>query len=163
MHKIDHFDLAIVNLLMEDGRKSSSDIARQISDITERSVRYRLNRLVKEGIIKISAIAKPLALGFTVIADVFIEVEPSQILQVAHRLVEYDCVSYVACSTGERDVSIQVIARSNAEVYSFVTEIVGKIPGVRKTTTSIVLLILKDVYDWRIPRSTCTKRRHDED
>ena len=136
---------------------SSSDIARKISDLTERSVRYRINRLVGEGIIKIGAIANPLTLGFSVIADIFIEVEPSQILEVAHKLVEYECVSYVACSTGERDVSIQVIARSNAEVYSFVTDEVGKIPGVRRTTTSVVPLILKDVYDWRIPTSACTE------
>jgi DNA-binding Lrp family transcriptional regulator len=57
----------------------------------------------------------------------------------------------VACSIGETDVSIQVQARDTAEVYRFITEVIGKIPGVRKTTTSIVPLVLKDVYQWRIP------------
>jgi hypothetical protein len=32
-----------------------------------------------------------------------------------------------------------------------VTEVVRKVPGVRKTTTSIVPIILKDVYQWRVP------------
>jgi hypothetical protein len=32
-----------------------------------------------------------------------------------------------------------------------VTEVVRKVPGVRKTTTSIVPLIIKDVYQWRVP------------
>jgi DNA-binding Lrp family transcriptional regulator len=52
---------------------------------------------------------------------------------------------------GETDVSTQVVARDNAEVYSFVTDVVANIPGVRKTSTVIVPLILKDVYQWRIP------------
>jgi hypothetical protein len=29
--------------------------------------------------------------------------------------------------------------------------VIRKVPGVRKTTTSIVPIILKDVYQWRIP------------
>jgi hypothetical protein len=36
-------------------------------------------------------------------------------------------------------------------VYSFVTGVVAKIPGVRKTSTLIVPIILKDVYQWHIP------------
>jgi hypothetical protein len=44
------------------------------------------------------------------------------------------------------------VAKDTAEIYQFVTEVVRKVPGVRKTTTSIVPLILKDVYQWRIPQ-----------
>ena len=50
------------------------------------------------------------------------------------------------------DVSIQVVGKDTAEIYRFVTEVIGKMPGVRKTTTSIVPIVLKDVYQWRIPR-----------
>jgi DNA-binding Lrp family transcriptional regulator len=57
----------------------------------------------------------------------------------------------VACGIGQNDVSIQVVAKDTAEIYHFVTEIVRKTAGVRKTTTSIVPIILKDVYQWRIP------------
>jgi DNA-binding Lrp family transcriptional regulator len=57
----------------------------------------------------------------------------------------------VACGIGEMDVSIQVVAKDTAEIYRFVTEVVRKVPGVRKTTTSIVPIVLKDVYQWRVP------------
>jgi Lrp/AsnC family transcriptional regulator for asnA, asnC and gidA len=154
MHKIDKIDYDIVRLLMHDGRMPCVDIARKIG-ISGRSVRYRLDRLIDEKIIQVRAISNPMALGYTVIADVFIEVEPGLIPEVAQNLVNYDCVSYVACSTGERDISVQVIAKTNAEVYSFVTEVIGKIPGVRKTTTSIVPITLKDIYDWCLPLSDC--------
>jgi DNA-binding Lrp family transcriptional regulator len=132
------------------------DIARRIGNITERAVRYRLERMLAIGLIRIGAVADPQAVGFSVIADVFIEVEPTLIMEVAQRLVCYDCVRYVACSTGERDVSVQVTGRTNAEVYTFVTEVIARLPGVRKTNTSIVPITLKDVYDWRIPTSACS-------
>jgi len=32
-----------------------------------------------------------------------------------------------------------------------VTEVVRKVPGVRKTVTSIVPNIIKDIYQWRVP------------
>lgn len=153
MYKIDNYDIAIVNLLMKDGRMSAADIAKQLGDISERSVRYRIERMIKEGILRVCAIANPKALGYTVVADVFVEVESGLIMDVAHKLSELECVSYVACSIGETDVSVQLVARSNEEVYSFVTEVIGRIPGVRKTTTSIVPIIVKDVYQWRIPGS----------
>jgi Lrp/AsnC family transcriptional regulator, regulator for asnA, asnC and gidA len=155
MYEIDNTDKKIINLLMEDGRMPASEMARRIGGISERVIRYRIERIVKEGYIKISAITNPKSLGYLVTADVFLEVESGAILDVAKKATEYDCVSYVACSIGERDISIQIVGHDTNEVYQFVTNIIGKIPGVRKTTTSIVPLILKDVYQWRIPRSSC--------
>ncbi|MGD8404195.1 MAG: Lrp/AsnC family transcriptional regulator [Anaerolineales bacterium] len=151
MYKIDINDVKIVNLLMEDGRMSASEIARQIEGISERVVRYRIDRMIDEGIINISAIVKPQAFGLETYADVWMEVESDKILEVANKLAEYENVTYVACSIGETDVSIQVVSKDTAEIYQFVTEVVRKVPGVRKTITSIVPIVLKDVYQWRIP------------
>ena len=120
-HKVDRVDQAIVRLLSEDGRMSSAEIARRIGNVSERSVRYRIDRLIRDGVIQVSAIVNPKALGFTVTADIFIEVEPGHVLDVARTLAEFECVSYLACSTGDRDVSIQVFARDNEELYRFVT------------------------------------------
>lgn len=156
MYEIDKIDVNIINMLMEDGRMPASEMARRIGGISERVIRYRIERIVKEGYIQISAITNPKSLGYSVTADVFLEVESGAILEVAKKAVEYECVSYVACSIGESDISIQVLGHDTNEVYQFVTEVIGKIPGVRKTTTSIVPLVLKDVYQWRIPKSTCT-------
>ena len=151
MYNFDKIDIKIVNLLLEDGRMSASEIARRIGDISERAARYRIERMVNEGVVRISAVAKPQAFGLTTIADVWMEVESDHILSVAKRMAEFDNISYVACGIGESDVSIQIVAKDTAEIYHFVTEVVRKVPGVRKTTTSIVPLILKDVYQWRIP------------
>jgi Lrp/AsnC family transcriptional regulator, regulator for asnA, asnC and gidA len=155
MYEIDNTDIQIINLLMEDGRMPASEMARRIGNISERVIRYRIERIIKEGYIKISAINNPKPFGYLVTADVFLEVESNSILDVAKKTADYDCVSYVACSIGENDISIQVVGHDTNEVYQFVTDVIGKIPGVRKTTTSIVPLVLKDVYQWRIPKTAC--------
>ena len=151
MSELDKVDRAIIRLLMEDGRMPIAEIARRTGGTSARSVRYRLDRLLREGVMQVSAIIHPGAVGYEVIADVWMEIEPGRVLDVAHKLAEFEEVSYVGCSTGERDLSIQVYARNNADLYQFVTEIVGNIAGVRKTNTVVVPLVLKDVYDWRIP------------
>ena len=151
MYNIDKTDVKIVNILLDDGRTPASEIARRIGEISERAVRYRIDRMVDAGIIQISAVAKPQAFGLTTIADIWMEVESDRILEVAKKMAAFDNVSYVACGIGESDVSIQVVAKDTAEIYQFITDVVRKVPGVRKTTTSIVPLIIKDVYQWRVP------------
>ncbi len=153
MYEFDKTDVKIVNLLLEDGRMSASEISRRVGDISERAVRYRIERMIKEGVIQISAVVNPEALGFTIKADVWLEVDSDLILDVAKKMASFENVTYVACGIGQNDVSIQVAARDTSEVYYFVTEVIRKVPGVRKTTTSIVPIILKDVHQWRIPES----------
>jgi Lrp/AsnC family transcriptional regulator for asnA, asnC and gidA len=157
MYEIDKIDLKIVNLLIEDGRKSASEIARQIGEVSERAVRYRIERMIEEDVIRLSAVVRPEALGLPIRADVWLEVESDRIREVAQIMAGYENVTYVACSIGENDVSIQLVAKDTDEVYRFVTETIRKVPGVRRTTTSIVPLILKDVYQWRAPESIIKK------
>jgi Lrp/AsnC family transcriptional regulator for asnA, asnC and gidA len=153
MYKIDNIDIEIVDLLLEDGRMACSEIARRIGGVTERAIRYRLDRLLQNNIISVTAVVRPKSLGYPVVADVLLEVEADSIREVAERMMNYDNVSYVAYSIGETDVSLQIIAKEVVEVYEFVTRVIGKTTGVRKTTTSIVPQVLKDVYQWKIPRS----------
>jgi Lrp/AsnC family transcriptional regulator for asnA, asnC and gidA len=151
MTKIDAIDKKISDLLIEDGRMSCSKIAERIGKISERAVRYRIERLIKNKVISIHGNVNAEGLGLVVFADVFIEVEPSLVFQIAKLLAEYESVSYVACSTGQNDISIQVLAHDNNELFSFVTDIIGKIPGVRKTHISFVPLRIKDDHIWHIP------------
>ncbi|MFN3741470.1 MAG: Lrp/AsnC family transcriptional regulator [Anaerolineales bacterium] len=154
---MDAIDVKIINLLLEDGRMPAAEIARRVGEgVSERVVRYRIQRLIDQGIIKVTAIVRPQAFGYTTFADVWLEVESDHIMEVARTLATYPNVTYVASAIGETDVSIQIVARSTDEIYRFVTEVVRRIPGVRKSTTSIVPLVLKDVYEWRVPAETLT-------
>ncbi|MCC7118769.1 MAG: Lrp/AsnC family transcriptional regulator [Anaerolineales bacterium] len=151
MYEFDRTDIKIINFLLEDGRMSASEMARRMSEISERAIRYRVDRMLEEGVIQISAVVNPAALGFNIKADVWLEVEADAVLEVAKKMASFENVTYVACGIGQNDISIQVVAKDTSEIYHFVTEVVRKVPGVRKTTTSIVPIILKDVYQWRVP------------
>lgn len=153
MSDIDEIDVNIVNLLIDDGRMSAADISRKLTNVTERIVRYRIRKLLKDGIIQIGVIVKPESIGYSVVADVFLEVETGAIDLVANILAEYELVTYVAYSIGQNDISIQVVGKNNSEIYEFITNVIGCIPQVKKTVTSIVPRKLKDVYQWRIPKN----------
>ncbi len=148
--RLDSIDRQIVALLLKDGRMSSAAVARSI-DVSQRTVRYHLDRLTGSGVIQIGAIVNPQAIGLNVVGDVFLEVAPGQIREVAERFAALEEVSYVAGSIGNGDLSIQVCVHDAQELTRFVDEVVGKMPGVTKTRTVLVPWKLKDVYEWNIP------------
>jgi DNA-binding Lrp family transcriptional regulator len=151
MDGIDHTDRAIIALLNEDGRMSSAELARRLGDVPSRTVSYRIDSLIERGIISVKAIVNPPALGYNVLADVFIEVEPGRVRAVAEILASFPEVSYVACATGESDVSITVRVRNNEELFNFVTDQLSVIPGVRRTQTYLLPVMLKDIDSWLPP------------
>ena len=151
MYKIDIIDQKIVDLLIEDGRMQAAEIARRLGDVSERVVRYRIDSMIENEVIRVSAIVNPKRVGMNIVADVWLEVESDSIMDVARKVAEFENISYVACSIGDTDISLQVMGRDTAEVYRFVTEELGKVRGVRKVTTAILPLVIKDVFHWRIP------------
>ena len=86
--------------------------------------------------------------GYTLYKPILIEVEPGYVREVAETVAGFPQVSYVACATGETDVSISLRVRTNEELFDFVTEQLGRIPGVRRTQTHLLPVKLKDVDTW---------------
>ncbi|HMK93308.1 MAG TPA: Lrp/AsnC family transcriptional regulator [Thermoleophilia bacterium] len=148
---LDVIDRQIVALLSEDGRISSAEMTRRIGHVSERAVRYRIERLVRAGVIKVTAIVNPQAVGYRVTGDVIIEVAPGMLQTVAEQLCGLDNISYVAGSLGDGDLSAQVYARDTEDLLRFVDEVIGKVRGVSRTRTVMVPWKLKDIYQWRIP------------
>jgi len=148
---LDAVDRRILALLVEDGRMPAAEIARRIGRVSERSVRYRIDRLQRLGVVRISAIVNPLPLGYTTIGDVAIDVAPGCLQDVAAHLVDLDQVSYVAGSVGDGDLVVQVYARDPEELVRLVNEVIGAISGVTRVRTNIVPWKLKEVCDWHVP------------
>jgi Lrp/AsnC family transcriptional regulator for asnA, asnC and gidA len=151
MYKPDDLDWKIIALLNEDGRMPSAEIARKLGGISARTVTNRINTLTEQGIINVRAVVNPEKTGYGVMADVFVEVEPGSVREVAYHAAEFPQSSYVACATGESDVSISLRVRSIEELFDFVTEKLGKIPGIRRTQTYLLPLKIKDLDTWLPP------------
>jgi Lrp/AsnC family transcriptional regulator for asnA, asnC and gidA len=147
---LDVIDRRILALLGEDGCMTSAEIARRMDTASERSIRYRIDRLKRAGVARVSAIINPLPLGYTTIGDVVIDVAPGRLQNVAAQLVDLDQVSCVAGSVGDGDLMVQVYARGAEELVRLVNEVIGTIPVVRVRTTTVPRK-LKEVLDWHVP------------
>lgn len=151
MIKFDRIDWEIITLLNEDGRMPCAEIARQLDDVSARTVKNRIDALVNKGIINIRSIVNPEMVGYGVLADVFIEVDPGKVRNVAKTLAEYPEISYLACATGDTDIIISIRAPSIKELYQFVIEVVGKVSGVCRTETYLLPLNIKTIASWMPP------------
>ena len=161
MDKPDNTDWKIITLLNEDGRMPSAEIARRLGNVSARTVTNRIEALTREGIINIRAIVNPEMVGYGVLADVFIEVEPGRVREVAEGVAEFPQISYVACATGDTDVIISLRARNIEELFNFVDETLGKIPGIRRTQTYLLPLKVSDNMTWLPPYSLDDRNGND--
>ncbi len=155
--RIDAIDKQIVACLQADGRAPCVEIARRIGNVTERVVRHRIKRMVDKGVIVVSAVISPDAIGHPIRGDVWVETEASATAEVAAALTRLDVVSYLAYSTGDRNISLQVCATDIADLHHQVAEVIGKLPGVRRTTVTIIPVIVKDIHQWNFPNAVIEK------
>ena len=66
-------------------------------------------------------------------------------------------MTYASAVMGDRDISIQVVARSVDELYEFVLNEVQETPGIRRTQTYLLPLALKFTFNWKVPREVYCK------
>jgi Lrp/AsnC family transcriptional regulator for asnA, asnC and gidA len=150
--QIDNLDRKILDCLQEDPRMQCTEIARRLGTISARGVRNRVDRLINEPFIELSAGAIPERLGFTISADIYVDVEPGLIQKVVQKLIELDEVIYVAITTGDSDISTSVVAESMSDLQAFITENIHSIPGVTKTKTFVLTEVIKNSCNWPFPK-----------
>jgi len=128
-----------------------AEIARRLGCVSARTVSNRIDSLTKAGIIQIKAAAVPSAVGYHIAADIYVEVEPLRLTEVAEALVTLEPVLYSALITGNADLSIQAHAADMQNLRTFITEEVHRIPGLQTTKTFAVMRVLKQSCDWQFP------------
>ena len=160
MVNLDKTDWRIITLLNQDGRMSNTEIAHLLGNVSARTVKNRIEVLTENSIINVRAIVNPDKVGYEVLADVFIATEPGKLRLVANKLADLPQISYLACATGDTDIIISVRAPNIEELYSFVTEVIGKVDGVRHTETYLLPLSIKSNETW-IPSEAHSESRED--
>ena len=151
MYKPDLIDWQIVRLLNKDGRLSCAEIARRLDSVSERSVKNRIDLLIKNEIIKVRSIVNPESVGYDLLADIFIKVESGKLNELAIQLSEIPQVSYVACATGDTDIIISVRSKDLQELYNFVLDVIGKLPYIQSTKICPLPLNIKSSSTWLPP------------
>ncbi|AJC72399.1 transcriptional regulator [Thermococcus guaymasensis DSM 11113] len=143
---IDELDKMILNILQEDGRASYSEIARHLK-VPESTVRLRVKKLVERGIIrKFAALINPFKAGYSIVAFIAVDVEPSRVKKAAEELSKLPEVDVLGIATGAHDILMQVTVRDLQELENFLIEKLGRIEGIRSTETSILTSVRKWGY-----------------
>lgn len=147
---MDLLDRQIAELLREDSRRSNVDIARELG-VSEGTVRKRVERLIRTGVLQVSAVVDPLALGYTVRVLILLNVELPRVDAAARHLAQFPEVMGVYVITGGYDLAVEAVFETNEHLMAFLSERVGCIPGVLGSHTSHILRVAKKPIDWVLP------------
>jgi Lrp/AsnC family transcriptional regulator for asnA, asnC and gidA len=146
---LDETERLIITELQRDGRVTTNALAKR-ANVSEVTARRKLRRLRDEGIVQIVAAVDPFQVGVKSPALVGIKVERDKLDDVAHKLCQHSAVRYVAASTGNFHLVVEVMAATNHELAQFLLDEIINIDGVIDTETSLILRIYKQTWDWRI-------------
>ena len=143
---LDGLDRMILHILQEDGRASYSEIARRLK-VPESTVRLRVKKLMEQGVIrKFAALINPFKAGYSIVAFIAVDVEPSRVKKAAEELSKLPEVDVLGIATGAHDILMQVTVKDLQELEGFLIEKLGRIEGIRSTETSILTSVRKWGY-----------------
>lgn len=145
MIKLDEFDKKLLAYLMEDASQTNTAIARKLN-VSDGTVRNRIQRLIDEEVLQIVAIVDPWKIGHRHQLFSGIEVDLGRITEVAEALAECAEVTYVSYTTGLYDLIMVSAFTSEEEMFHFFTEKLSKIKGIRHISSSHVLKAIKRTF-----------------
>ncbi len=147
---VDSMDLAIIRVLQEQGRTTNAHIAR-VLEVSEPTVRKRIDRLTADEIIKVVAVLNPGKTGYRTDVIIGIRVEPGGLLAVGEALSQREEVVYLGYITGRHDILVEMLFRDNEALFEFLTEDLPALGPIVSTETYQVLRTGRINYDWKLP------------
>lgn len=126
--KLDDVDLKIVKLLW-DGRMPYADIAKKVG-ITTNTVRARVTRLMKEGILQIIGLVDPHAIPGHSAAFMGFVVDARRVLEVAEKIRGLKGIVGCACVSGRFNLIAMVMFNEKFTHRNLILEELPKIEGV---------------------------------
>lgn len=149
---LDKLDYDIIQALHGNARLAASEIARQ-TGANERTIRKRIDRLMEDDVIRLSAILNPPAFGYVTAADIFLEVDPAHEEEIIKTLMAMPEVTYVAYGQGTNDVSLEARFKDNDALREFIRRTLASLPGVNVTRYALVPRILRNIDEWMPPKA----------
>lgn len=139
---LDDLDFKILSCLQKDGRMSLTVMAK-ILGVSIGTVRTRLNKLLEDGTVNIIGRVNPDKVGFHCYAHIALYIRPATLKEkVALKISKLAEVSFLAMTSGDYDLEVDVMCRDNNHLVNFV-ENISKIEGVNQTKTTIYFKVYK--------------------
>ena len=150
---LDELDRALVDLLAHDGRRTWRDLA-AVLGIQPATARRRVEALMTAGLLRLRTVVQPAVIGQPVVASLWLRVTPARLEAVGRTLAAHPNVLNIAATTGLTNLSGEIAVADDDALYSFLTDEVGRLPGVAAVDVSDGLQVIKRaslVYDAEHP------------
>ncbi len=137
---LDELDVSIIAELLEDGRRNVRTVARS-NDITDGTVRYRLNALRTQNLLSTTTVVDPSTAELSTWAFISVSVEPSYTDQLVDEVNSKKWLEVLHMTTGRSCISCAVVTKDQRELNSIVSWL-RTMPGV----INVAPLIATDIY-----------------
>lgn len=144
---LDETDKSIVSILRKDGRTAAMEIARQL-DVSEATVRKRLQRLESERLLQIVATSSIHLLGYKQEMRILLKTTPGKTRAVIDQLKAIERVRYIALLGGSHNVELTVAFESDRTAARFLVDELAEVDGIIEYEATPVLRVVKRSYDW---------------
>jgi Lrp/AsnC family transcriptional regulator for asnA, asnC and gidA len=139
---LDNIDRKILTILQRDARTQASEIAR-MTRINENTIRYRIKRLQRRGVIKeFTALLNPRMIGLPVAAIMMITTEPNSLESVFEKLARLEETKHILQATGKHDL-IVVAHYENLESMNAASQHIRAIQGVKEAEIHLATGLIK--------------------
>ncbi|MBI2860416.1 MAG: Lrp/AsnC family transcriptional regulator [Chloroflexi bacterium] len=142
---LDSLDRKLIQLLQEDARKSSEALAKQLG-VSAATVRRRTRKLLRNDVLRVSAIVNPDKVGLHLTALMAFNVAHDALDDVIKMLAKRPEVKWVATATGRFDILAVVQFHSTDGLSAFVEKDLMKVEGIRDSETFICLHVEKGLF-----------------
>jgi Lrp/AsnC family transcriptional regulator for asnA, asnC and gidA len=138
MIKIDELDARILMLVQKDACRSSETIAKALH-LSSPTVRRRINRLVKMGVLKIYAHIDTALVGLPLTAIFAFYINPNKLNSSVQELGKKMEFTWLVATSGRYNVIARGHFATAEDVYSFLKEEISTIEGIVTTETFICI------------------------
>ena len=148
--RLDNIDVAIINSLIQDGRKSFRQIAKE-TKVSTLTVESHFTRMKDIGLIKkIEPVLDLNKIENQVHALLYLTVDPSYSINIASSLSSFIEVKDVYTITGEYSIAIKLSLNSVEGLEEFVRQHISSIEGIKSLSYHIITKIIKEDHSARI-------------
>ncbi len=145
MHILDSTNEKLIQLLGQDAQQSSETLAKQLN-LSAATVRRRLRRLTRSGLLRIVGVVNPADVGLAVAAIIAMDIVPDKLASAMKQLAKQPEIKWLSTTTGRFDIIALARFRSSNELSDFVGNKLTQIEGVKDSETFICLDVQKGPY-----------------
>ncbi|MFL6122761.1 Lrp/AsnC family transcriptional regulator [Actinophytocola sp.] len=136
--EIDQLDARLLLLLTDEPRLGVLECSRRLG-VARGTVQARMDRLEQKGLLRgFPPDVDLAAMGYGLTAFAVLEIAQGKRAEVAERLAAIDEVCEAHATTGEGDLLVRMVAKSNADLQRVIDEVVN-VQWVSRMSTSIAL------------------------